>query len=105
MMVYPNLSFGLQLLLILLAQGLYTTYLPLPLALLTEKDNSQHVYISPEAFKVASREFKDEIEFWQQALPGHLKGQLASVLLLHNLSRCHHADALLLDSFLAQESY
>ncbi|KAF8806425.1 hypothetical protein BYT27DRAFT_7233838 [Phlegmacium glaucopus] len=59
--------------------GLYITYLPLPLALLTGKDNSQHVYISPEAFKVASREFKDEIEFWQQALPGHLKGQLASL--------------------------
>jgi hypothetical protein len=64
----------------LLSQGLYITYLPLPLALLTGKDNSQHVYISPEAFKVASREFKDEIDFWQQALPGHLKGQLASVL-------------------------
>ena len=65
----------------LLAQGLYITYLPLPLALLTGEDNSQHVYISPEAFKVASREFKDQIEFWQEALPGHLKGQLASVLL------------------------
>ena len=35
----------------------------------------------PEAFTVASNEFKDEVEFWQEALPGHLKVQLASVCL------------------------
>ena len=84
-MVWPLTDlefFDSYLLPILFAQGLYITYLPLPLALLTAEDNAQHVYISPEAFKIASREFKDEIEFWQQALPGHLKGQLASVLLL-----------------------
>ncbi|KAJ3516434.1 hypothetical protein NLJ89_g1137 [Agrocybe chaxingu] len=59
--------------------SLYVTYLPLPLVLLTAKDGSQDVYIAPEAFKVASDEFKEEIEFWQQALPGQLKGQLASL--------------------------
>ncbi|CAA7259117.1 unnamed protein product [Cyclocybe aegerita] len=59
--------------------SLYVTYLPLPLVLLTAKDGSQDVYIAPEAFKVASDEFKEEVEFWQQALPGQLKGQLASL--------------------------
>ena len=63
----------------LVCLALYLTYIPLPLVLLTTSDGSQHVHIAPEAFKVASNEFKDNIEFWQQALPGHLKGQLASV--------------------------
>ncbi|KAM6502197.1 hypothetical protein JOM56_002174 [Amanita muscaria] len=49
--------------------GLYVTYLPLPLVLLTDKDGYQNVYIVP-------RQFKDEIEFWQNALPEHLRGQL-----------------------------
>lgn len=56
--------------------GLYVTYLPLPLVLLTDKDGYQNVYIAPEAFSIASAEFKDEIEFWQNALPEHLRGQL-----------------------------
>ena len=30
---------------------------------LVEPDSSQYVYIAPEAFKVASAKFKDEIEF------------------------------------------
>ena len=59
--------------------ALYVTYLPIPLVLLTEQDGSQNVYIAPEAFKVASDEFEDEIDFWQDALPGHLKGKLESV--------------------------
>ncbi|KAF8161177.1 hypothetical protein B0H34DRAFT_781781 [Crassisporium funariophilum] len=59
--------------------SLYVTYLPIPLALLTTEAGSQDVYIAPEAFAVASAEFEDEIEFWQNALPGHLKGQLASL--------------------------
>jgi len=63
----------------LVCSALYVTYIPLPLVLLTTSDGSQHVHIAPEAFKVASNEFKGSIEFWQQALPGHLKGQLASV--------------------------
>ena len=62
--------------------ALYVTYIPLPLVMLTTSDGSQHVHIAPEAFKVASNEFKGDIEFWQQALPGHLKGQLASVCVL-----------------------
>ena len=63
----------------LVCSALYVTYIPLPLVLLTTSDGSQHVHIAPEAFKVASNEFKGDIEFWQQALPGHLKGQLAPV--------------------------
>ncbi|KIM40180.1 hypothetical protein M413DRAFT_446340 [Hebeloma cylindrosporum] len=59
--------------------SLYVTYIPLPLVLVTTSDGSQHVRVAPEAFEVASNEFKDNIEFWQQALPGHLKGQLASL--------------------------
>ena len=59
--------------------GLYITYLPLPLVLLTGEDGSQNVYIAPEAFSVASAEFKEDIEFWQNALPGQLKGELSTV--------------------------
>ncbi|KAF9566684.1 hypothetical protein CPC08DRAFT_681942 [Agrocybe pediades] len=59
--------------------SLYVTYLPLPLVLLTADDGSQSVHIAPEAFSVTSKEFEDGIEFWQNALPGHLKGKLASL--------------------------
>ncbi|KAK1224601.1 hypothetical protein PQX77_012496 [Marasmius sp. AFHP31] len=60
--------------------SLYISYLPLPLVLLTEADGkSQNVYIAPEAFKVATAEFGDEVEFWQNALPGELNGQLESL--------------------------
>ncbi|KAG2015627.1 hypothetical protein CC2G_008882 [Coprinopsis cinerea AmutBmut pab1-1] len=59
--------------------SLYVTYLPLPLSLLTEEDGRQNVYISPEAFALASAEFKDSIEFWQDSLPGELKGKLDSL--------------------------
>lgn len=59
--------------------ALYVTYLPLPLVLLTAEDGSQDVYVAPEAFKVASDEFEEEIEFWQDALPDHLQGKLESV--------------------------
>ena len=69
----------------LVCSALYVTYIPLPLVLLTTSDGSQHVHIAPEAFTVASNEFKDNIEFWQQALPGHLKGQLASVCMPSSL--------------------
>ncbi|KIL66287.1 hypothetical protein M378DRAFT_186093 [Amanita muscaria Koide BX008] len=54
----------------------YVTYLPLALVFLTDKNGYQNVYIAPEAFSIASAEFKDEIEFWQNALPDHLRGQL-----------------------------
>ncbi|KAF5324377.1 hypothetical protein D9619_011355 [Psilocybe cf. subviscida] len=69
--------------------SLFLNFVPLPLALLTEKDGSQNVHIAPEAFQVASAEFGDEISFWQNTLPGALKGQLQSlsgarVLLINN---------------------
>ncbi|KAJ7188135.1 hypothetical protein C8R46DRAFT_1157283 [Mycena filopes] len=35
--------------------------------------------VAPEAFTVASAEFPDQIEFWQNSLPDHLKGRLSSV--------------------------
>ncbi|KAG6918602.1 hypothetical protein DXG01_013013 [Tephrocybe rancida] len=57
----------------------FINYLPTPLALLTAPDGTQNVHIAPEAFAVASVEFADEIQFWQDALPGKLKGQLASL--------------------------
>ncbi|KAJ3512815.1 hypothetical protein NLJ89_g3306 [Agrocybe chaxingu] len=58
---------------------LFINYLPVPLAPLTERDGSQNVHIAPEAFTVASAEFPDQIDVWQNALPGPLKGQLASL--------------------------
>jgi len=65
-----------------ISSAFYVTYVPLPLVLLTTSDGFQHVHIAPEAFEVALKEFKNDIEFWQQALPGHLKGQLASVCIV-----------------------
>ncbi|KAJ6595571.1 hypothetical protein DFH09DRAFT_1135002 [Mycena vulgaris] len=59
--------------------SLFLNFLPIPLALLTEKDGSQNVHITPEAFQVASAEFADEISVWQDALPGSLKGKLESL--------------------------
>lgn len=62
-----------------LTLALFLNFLPTPLTLLTDSDGIQSVHIAPEAFQVASAEFGNEIEFWQNALPGSLKGQLASV--------------------------
>ncbi|KAJ7072240.1 hypothetical protein C8F01DRAFT_1044732 [Mycena amicta] len=59
--------------------SLYISYLPTPLVLLTAADGSQHVHIAPEAFAVAAAEFPDQIDFWQNTLPGDLKGRLASL--------------------------
>ena len=59
--------------------SLFLTFVPLPLVLLTDVLGEQAVHIAPEAFSVASVEFADEIDVWQNALPGKLKGQLASV--------------------------
>ncbi|KAH6913966.1 hypothetical protein BKA70DRAFT_1260005 [Coprinopsis sp. MPI-PUGE-AT-0042] len=59
--------------------SLWVTYLPLPLSLLTEEDGSQNIYVSPEAFTLASVEFADSIDWWQDALPGDLKGRLAEL--------------------------
>ncbi|KAI0343267.1 hypothetical protein BDW22DRAFT_1259728 [Trametopsis cervina] len=57
----------------------FITYLPTPLVLLTDAQGRQNVHIAPEAFTVASTEFADQIQVWQDALPGLLKGQLASL--------------------------
>lgn len=54
-------------------------YLPIPLVLLTDSSGEQAVHIAPEAFSVASAEFPDQLDVWQNTLPGKLKGQLASV--------------------------
>ncbi|KAI0628556.1 hypothetical protein C8Q77DRAFT_1067837 [Trametes polyzona] len=59
--------------------SLFLTYLPTPLVFLTDAAGHQSVHIAPEAFDVATAEFKDEVQFWQDALPGSLKGQLASL--------------------------
>ena len=59
--------------------SLFVTYLPTPVVLLTDEQGEQAVHIAPEAFQVASAEFADEISFWQDALPGDLKGNLESV--------------------------
>ncbi|KAI4523458.1 hypothetical protein K525DRAFT_361264 [Schizophyllum commune Loenen D] len=52
--------------------SLYVTYLPTPLVVV----DGQDVHIAPEAFDVASAEFGEDISFWQEALPGDLKGKL-----------------------------
>ncbi|KAL5481091.1 hypothetical protein ACEPAI_10032 [Sanghuangporus weigelae] len=59
--------------------SLFVTYLPTPVVLLTDEQGEQAVHIAPEAFQVASVEFADEISFWQDALPGDLKGNLESL--------------------------
>lgn len=81
------------------SKGAYVNYLPIPLVLLTDKLGLQHgepsllhlffhlrshmyahpVTIAPAAFEVASAEFPDQIEFWQNSLPPWLKGKLESV--------------------------
>ncbi|EJC99199.1 uncharacterized protein FOMMEDRAFT_148756 [Fomitiporia mediterranea MF3/22] len=59
--------------------SLFLTFVPTPLVLLTDAQGNQAVHIAPEAFEVASAEFADEIPVWQNALPGNLKGNLASL--------------------------
>ena len=61
--------------------SLFLTFLPIPVVLLTDEQGEQAVHIAPEAFAVASAEFPDEIDVWQNALPGYLQGQLESVSL------------------------
>ncbi|KAK7685580.1 hypothetical protein QCA50_011447 [Cerrena zonata] len=59
--------------------SVFLTFLPTPLVLLTDSHGAQAVHIAPEAFTVASREFADQIDVWQNALPGNLKGKLESL--------------------------
>ena len=75
--------------------GLFQTYLPIPLVLLTNEQGEQAVHIAPEAFEVASTEFGDQISVWQDALPGSRKGNLESVRImiwaaLHNILYAVH---------------
>ncbi|KAG6891044.1 hypothetical protein C0992_010706 [Termitomyces sp. T32_za158] len=42
-------------------------------------DGTQSVYIAPEAYAVASAEFGEDIQFWDDALPKHLAGKLYSL--------------------------
>ena len=60
-------------------EALFVNYLPTPLVLLTDKRGLQTIHIAPEAFSVATAQFKDEIQFWQDALHGDFKGKLESV--------------------------
>jgi hypothetical protein len=63
---------------------MYITYLPTPLVLLTNSSGAQNIHIAPEAYSVASDEFGDEIQFWQNVLPGKLRGRLSSVSSLNS---------------------
>ncbi|KAK7047460.1 hypothetical protein VNI00_006691 [Paramarasmius palmivorus] len=62
-----------------LQDAAFLNYLPVPLVLLTDSNGDQNVHIAPEAFSVASKEFADQIDVWQNALPGNLKGKLSSL--------------------------
>lgn len=53
----------------------------------------QWIHIAPEAFAVASAEFPDQIDVWQNALPGSLKGKLESVREI--LARASHLQHLI----------
>jgi len=69
---------------------------------LSDSSGNQAVHIAPEAFAVASAEFPDQINFWQDALPGDLKGQLESVCIffLFDLSPFNLATSSLVQKFL-----
>ena len=62
----------------------FVNYLPIPLALLTDSQGKQDVYIAPEAFKVASAEFPDQIDVWQNATRGKLESFSGAKVLLIN---------------------
>ncbi|KAF9525913.1 hypothetical protein CPB83DRAFT_858837 [Crepidotus variabilis] len=59
--------------------GLYVNYLPIPLSLITDSNGQQSIRIAFEAFDVAKAEFPDQVDVWQNALPGALKGKLSSL--------------------------
>ncbi|RDB27918.1 Peptidase S41 family protein ustP [Hypsizygus marmoreus] len=76
----------------------FVNFLPIPLALITGANGTQEVHIAPEAFTVASAEFPDQIDVWQNALPGSLKGKLemlsgAKVLLIDGKAPFDAVDA------------
>jgi len=67
---------------------MFSNVLPTPLVLITDDDGRQNIHIAPEAFDVAKSNYGDQIDVWQNALPGSLKGQLESVSrYVHNLPK------------------
>ena len=57
--VYVNMCYDLT----------YTSFVPVPLVLLQNKDGSQNIYVDPQAYKIFSQDFfKGQLEIWQQAL-------------------------------------
>ncbi|KAH8082435.1 hypothetical protein BXZ70DRAFT_1012287 [Cristinia sonorae] len=57
----------------------FMNYIPTPLVLVADNRGKERMYIAPNAFEIASSEFPDQIDVWQNALPGKLKGQLQSL--------------------------
>ncbi|KAF5360262.1 hypothetical protein D9758_009178 [Tetrapyrgos nigripes] len=55
--------------LISLQDAVYINFLPIPLVQLTDTYGAQTINIAPEAYKVASAEFADQISVWEAALP------------------------------------
>lgn len=51
------------------SSALFLTFVPTPLALLTDSDGTQNVHIAPEAFNVSSAAFGSEIRTWEEVLP------------------------------------
>ncbi|KAH8103013.1 hypothetical protein BXZ70DRAFT_889701 [Cristinia sonorae] len=78
--------------------SVFLSFVPTPLVFLTDAFGVQNVHIAPEAFTVASAEFADQIDVWQTALPGNLKGKLstlsgAKVLLINGRNPLEAVDA------------
>ncbi|TRM58929.1 hypothetical protein BD626DRAFT_510149 [Schizophyllum amplum] len=62
----------------------FVNYLPTPLVLLTDSEGVQNVHIAPEAFSVASLEFPDQIDVWQEAVGGELEALSGAQVLAIN---------------------
>jgi hypothetical protein len=59
----------------------YTSYVPIPLVLLEEKDGSQNIFVAPDAYTVFSQDFfSGQVDVWQQAL-GNVTLQSVSIKL------------------------
>ncbi|KAH8077074.1 hypothetical protein BXZ70DRAFT_705743 [Cristinia sonorae] len=59
--------------------SVFLNFLPIPLVYITDNRGVQHVHIAKDAFEVASKEFADQIDVWQNALPRNLRGKLSSL--------------------------
>ncbi|KAH8102308.1 hypothetical protein BXZ70DRAFT_68187 [Cristinia sonorae] len=59
--------------------SVWQSFLPTPLVLLTDNHGKQNIHIAPEAYSVVLNAFPDQVDFWQNALPGKLKGKLSSL--------------------------